>query len=528
MSKDENNNYFSIADSAPVFIWTSDIYGQRNYFNGVWLDYTGKALEEELGGKWVEGIHPDDYMNYYESFNTALAGLVPFKAEYRLRRKDNIYRWILDTGTPRQDGSGTFIGYIGSCVGITERKQMEAELLRSNSMLRSQQEASIDGILFLDENQNISSFNALFRQMWAIPEGLLKEGADGRPLLEFLKTMVENPEDFIVDSDCTAAHDSNCIDLAMRDGRIFSQHSAVVTSPGGGDYGRIWYFRDITWRDRMENELRLKTKTLGELAAHLEQRVKQEVQERLKQEKILVQQAKMASMGEMIEAITHQWRQPLNALCLIVQDLSDTFIHGQCDKSFMEEAVQDSMQQIDFMTKTIDDFRNYFKPAKTKDTFDPVQAITEVLSITWGQLKLHSIGVQINGHAYDPNKSVDSAQLFISTYKNEFKQVILNIVNNAKDALKTAPKPRKISFSLSADNTTKTLIININDNGGGIPNEIINKIFTPYFTTKENDKGTGIGLYMSKMIVENNLSGVIYASNAKGGACFTIELAIEV
>jgi signal transduction histidine kinase len=274
----------------------------------------------------------------------------------------------------------------------------------------------------------------------------------------------------------------------------------------------------------MENELRQKTKSLGELAAHLEEMVKKEVDQRLKQEKILVQQAKMASMGEMIEAITHQWRQPLNALCLIIQDLSDTFAEGSCDKPFMEDAVLDSMQQIDFMTKTIDDFRNYFKPAKIKDTFDAVQAIKEVLSITWGQLKMHSIGVRINGLSYDPNQSADFARFFVSTYKNEFKQVILNIVNNAKDALITAPKPREISFELSAGST---LTINIGDTGGGIPEEILNKIFTPYFTTKENDKGTGIGLYMSKMIVENNLSGKIYASNIKGGACFTIELATD-
>lgn len=525
MNDGENiKDYFSIADSAPVFIWTSDIYGQRNYFNGVWLDYTGKALDEELGGKWLEGIHPDDYMNYYESFKAALSGLIPFKAEYRLRRKDNVYRWILDTGTPRFDENGTFIGYIGSCVGITERKQMEDELIRSNSMLKSQQEASIDGILFLDENQNISSFNTLFCQMWDIPGELLKK-EDGRILLDFLKMRLKNPEDFIRGSYYVDAHDSDRIDLVLRDGRIFSQHSAVVTSPEGGNYGRVWYFRDITWRTKMENELRQKTKSLEELAAHLEEMVKKEVEQRLKQEKILVQQAKMASMGEMIEAITHQWRQPLNALCLIIQDLSDTYAEGECDKPFMQDAVADSMQQIDFMTKTIDDFRNYFKPAKTKDTFDAVQAIKEVLSITWGQLKVHSICAHINGTAYDPNQHTDFARFFVSTYKNEFKQVILNIVNNAKDALINVPKPREISFDLSA--CSSTLTINISDTGGGIPEEILNKIFTPYFTTKENDKGTGIGLYMSKMIVENNLSGKIYASNIKGGACFTIELAID-
>ncbi|KWT83469.1 PAS domain-containing sensor histidine kinase [Candidatus Magnetominusculus xianensis] len=523
MKNYDNDDYFSIADSAPAFIWTSDIYGQRNYFNRVWLDYTGRTIEEERQGRWMEGIHPDDYMNYYESFNAAFSTLVPFKAEYRLRRKDNVYRWVLDTGTPRYNAEGTFVGYIGSCVGIAERKQMEEKLIRSNSMLKSQQEASIDGILFLDENNNISSSNVLFCQMWDVPDELLRN-EDGRTLLDYLKTRMENPKDFITDDDGVLTTNTNSTALVMKDGRIFSQHLANVTSPEGGNYGRIWYFRDITWRTKIENELRQKTKSLEELAAHLEERVKQEVEERVKQEKILIQQAKMASMGEMIEAITHQWRQPLNSLCLIIQDLADTFTSGECDKPFMEDAVTDSMQQINYMTRTIDDFRNYFKPAKTKETFDSVQAIKEVLSIAWGQLKIHSILVQINGTAYDPNQSVDVDRFFLSTYKNEFKQVILNIVNNARDALKSAPKPRQISFELSSNNST--LIINISDTGGGIPENILNKIFSPYFTTKEHDKGTGIGLYMSKMIVENNLSGKIYASNTKDGACFTIELAL--
>ncbi|MBF0486581.1 MAG: PAS domain-containing sensor histidine kinase [Nitrospirae bacterium] len=525
MRNDQQGDEFLIADSAPVFIWTSDVHGERCYFNRVWLDYTGRTLEEERGGKWMEGIHPDDRVSYCESFNAALSGRTPFKAEYRLRREDNVFRWVLDTGTPRYNGEGAFIGYIGSCVGISERKQMEAELIRSNSMLKSQQEASIDGILFLDEHHNISSFNSLFCEMWDIHVELL-DNKDGRPLLDFLKTRLENPEDFITDADCASApeHNTNSAALCVRDGRIFSQHSAYVTSQDGGNYGRIWFFRDITWRTKMENELRQKTKSLEELAAHLEQRVEQEVEQRIKQEKILIQQAKMASMGEMIEAITHQWRQPLNSLCLIIQDLADTFDNDECDKSFMTDAVTDSMQQIDYMTKTIDDFRNYFKPAKTKETFDTVQAVKEVLSIAWGQLKIHSISTLINGSSYDPNQPADLAQIFVSTYKNEFKQVILNIVNNARDALKTAPKPREISFGMLADNAT--LITTISDTGGGIPENILNKIFTPYFTTKEHDKGTGIGLYLSKMIVENNLSGKIYASNAKAGACFTIELPI--
>ncbi|MBF0320598.1 MAG: sensor domain-containing diguanylate cyclase [Nitrospirae bacterium] len=117
-----------MADSAPVFIWMSDTGGTRWFFNKVWLDYTGKTVEEEKDDKWMLNIHPDDVEGFRESYAMAIGIQQPFKLDYRLRRKDGVYRWVLDTGTPRFTPDGMFAGFIGSCVGISERKEAEEQL----------------------------------------------------------------------------------------------------------------------------------------------------------------------------------------------------------------------------------------------------------------------------------------------------------------------------------------------------------------------------------------------------------------
>ncbi|MBF0316765.1 MAG: sensor domain-containing diguanylate cyclase [Nitrospirae bacterium] len=125
----ESESRFRImADSAPVFIWMSDADTGRNYFNKVWLDYTGKSLSEEANDGWLKGVHPDDYQRCRDVCNTSYQQREQFRLEYRLRRKDGIYRWILDTGNPRFTNENKFIGFIGSCVGITEKKDAEEKL----------------------------------------------------------------------------------------------------------------------------------------------------------------------------------------------------------------------------------------------------------------------------------------------------------------------------------------------------------------------------------------------------------------
>ena len=230
--------------------------------------------------------------------------------------------------------------------------------------------------------------------------------------------------------------------------------------------------------------------------------------ENLKQLETLQQQSKLASMGEMIGAIAHQWRQPLNAISMSIQNLDDDYEDGLIDEKFLDEFISKNNDIVKFMSRTIDDFRNFFRVDKSKEDFSVMKAIEDTLSIQEALLKNSYIEAKLSGNDFE-----------IHGYKSEFQQVMLNLINNAKDEIiEKNIKEGEINITLNGKTIT------IEDNAGGVPSEIINRIFEPYFTTKEQGKGTGIGLYMSKMIIENNLGGKIKVLNNKRGAIFVIEL----
>jgi signal transduction histidine kinase len=240
----------------------------------------------------------------------------------------------------------------------------------------------------------------------------------------------------------------------------------------------------------------------------LERRVKEAIEENTKHLEMLQQQSKLAQMGEMMGAIAHQWRQPLNALALNIQELPYIHEDGELDKKFLDGFVNKSMNILNFMSKTIDDFRNFFKKDKESKAFSVIDAINDTLSIQSAQLKSHHISVQIEGESFE-----------VLGYKNEFQQVILNLISNAKDALlESNTKEPQILVKLDSEQK----LILIEDNAGGIPSDIIDRVFEPYFSTKEQGKGIGIGLYMSKIIIEHNMKGTLRVTNTKSGARFII------
>ncbi len=271
---------------------------------------------------------------------------------------------------------------------------------------------------------------------------------------------------------------------------------------------------DDTVRKKMEDNLH-------ELNRNLEKKVKEEIENRMQKEQLLIQQSKLAAMGDMIGAIAHQWRQPLNALGVMIQDIQDAYEFGELDKKYIDEMVKDSGDQIQFMSKTIDDFRNFYRASKDKETFSVIKAIKSVVSLQDAQLKHNRINVVID--------SKSTGALTVTGHPNEFQQVVINIINNGRDAIIEAREERtliegesEISIDISLEEETITIITE--NKGKNIPAEIMNRIFEPYFTTKKLNEGTGIGLYMSKVIIENNMGGRLFATNVSDGVRFTIEL----
>lgn len=263
----------------------------------------------------------------------------------------------------------------------------------------------------------------------------------------------------------------------------------------------------------LENKVLKRTQELADLNKDLDNKIKDEVAQRQKQEALLIHQSRLAAMGEMIGAIAHQWRQPLNALGLVQQNLQFNYQMDKLDDAFMNQSMDKSARLIQKMSSTIDDFRNFFKPNKHIEPFNIKNIIQSTADLLEAQLKNNNIMLQI----------ICNENLIINGFQGEFSQVILNLLNNAKDAL-IENNSKQPTIIIDAIKNNDTVTITIKDNAGGIPDSIIDKIYDPYFTTKEEGKGTGIGLYMSKIIVENNMSGTLRAFNDAEGANFVIEL----
>ncbi len=266
----------------------------------------------------------------------------------------------------------------------------------------------------------------------------------------------------------------------------------------------VW--RDITDKKRLEDELK-------QIHQNLEDRVKEEVEKNRQQQLMMLQQSRLAQMGEIISMIAHQWRQPLNTLAMINQTLIFKYRRDNLNSDYMEYFKKNSNKQIQGMSKTIDDFRDFFKPKKDKMKF----IINDVIDNTLEMLK--PIFVIDNIEVIFENQE----KFEVIGFANELGQGILNIVNNAKDALiENKIKDKQIIISLKMD--SENIILTISDNAGGIPLNIIDKIFDPYFSTKEEKNGTGLGLYMSKIIIEEHMGGKVTVANSKNGAEFTIVL----
>ena len=233
----------------------------------------------------------------------------------------------------------------------------------------------------------------------------------------------------------------------------------------------------------------------------------------IEHERLMMQQSRMSAMGEMIGAIAHQWRQPLNALGLMIQDADMSYRCNEMDTEYFASFKQKSMEQISFMSKTIDDFRDFFKIDKEIKSFPVISKINEVISLLKPQFASSDIQITLE----------QNCDCSVSGYPNEFMQVILNILNNAKDAIIQTKKEGGL-IKITTRCRTNACVTTIEDNGGGIEKQVIEKIFDPYFTTKAPDKGTGIGLYMAKTIIEKHMDGAINVTNTENGALFTIML----
>lgn len=312
------------------------------------------------------------------------------------------------------------------------------------------------------------------------------------------------------------------------DNHVFDVEIFLCPIPYKGQRLIMANVRDITERKRIasalqrsRDELEQRVQERTEELARTVDNLKSETEQRLaavddarSKERLLIQQSRLAAMGEMMVNISHQWRQPLNLIGLIIQELAFEYRQRTLTWEKMKEGTGKAMQILNDMSQTINDFATYFSPDRARVKFSTKEVVEKALYLLEAELKELQIKVEVLS---------EDAECYVHGFRNEYMQVVVNVLMNARDVLRerNVPTPQ-IGIRIFCDHGHSVVIVT--DNGGGIAPEVFDKIFDPYFTTKGPEQGTGIGLFMSKNIIEKSMGGTLTVKNGEEGAEFRIEV----
>ena len=386
---------------------------------------------------------------------------------------------------------------------MVERKRAEEALRHGQAMLARTESIADVGSWEWDVATDITTWSAgLFRLF-------RRDVADGAP------SFAEHPRFY---EPASMAQLERVVEAAVRAGTPFELELRALRADGetrvclvrghaelgaGGTATRLYgSLQDITERKRAEE-------ALAELNEQLTERVAKAVAELRAKDQLLIAQGRQAAMGEMIGNIAHQWRQPLNALGLVVANLKDSSRFGELDAGTLDRAVADSNRLIAKMSSTISVFANFFAPEKDKQVFSALGQLRETLALLEATFKNAGIGVEVEAQA----------DVFLFGYSNEYAQVLLNLLSNARQAIEgSRVTPGRVTLRIEERDGLGCLTVR--DNGGGIPAELLDRVFDPYFSTKPG--GTGIGLYLSRQLAEKSLGGRLEVRNVEGGAEFAL------
>lgn len=386
-------------------------------------------------------------------------------------------------------------------VDITERKRYELAIEHEAQEWTQAMDSFADAIYLLDMQLNMVRANKSFYAL----TGNDPQQAVGHPISELIQSPVSEELNPI----CRAQKEKRDVVLIMEGdnranptGRPVEVTIKVIRDQTGQPHHLLTSIRDLTNVRKYEEELR-------RLNESLEQRVRQEVAKNREKDAMLIQQSRLATMGEMMHNVAHQWRQPLTAMTLILYNIKDDFEFGELNHESLSTQVSQGVRLSEKMSTTIDDFRKFFRPDKAVSRFSLGESVNQALNLVEANFSNNHIDVVV--------EIAEDAQG--EGFANEFSQVLLNVLGNAKDVFSKKKTGGKVNIIVGKDNGMG--VVRIRDNGGGIPIDILPKIFDPYFTTKES--GTGIGLYMSRMIM-SHMQGNIRAHNVEGGAEFVISI----
>lgn len=494
----------------PISVWTLDSNMNLNSIHGSILEDNGINIDDVLG----RNVCSCKTFCVDEKSNEIIKNVFGGKFVSYCINLDG--RSIYNIAGPVNSSEGVIIGVIGASFDNTGERRTISLLERSEEKYRALFENIDIGVCVLGRDLRIISLNEKYKSYFP-------ESSVGSKSISCTETSDKSYK-------CDDNELCQCIrtfkDAKPRTTRIIVPNengnryfkvstSAILNSKGEVDEV-IEIYSDITESVEREELLRSKHNELVQMNRQMERKISDEVSKNIENSKIMFYQSRLAAMGEMIGNIAHQWRQPLNNITLTVHEM----MYDVEDEKVVKEEYKEYLNKIESivvrMSATIDDFRNFFKKSKRKERFRVIDSIAETLSLIDAGYNTNNIGIGV----------FCDRDIVIYGYPNEFSQVLMNLLSNSKDAI-LASAPDKPAIDIRAYEKNGKAYIELEDNGGGIQPEVLSRIFEPYFTTKEEGQGTGIGLYMSKMIIEHSMGGELNVENSQKGAKFIIVLDVD-
>ena len=484
--RESEERFRIMANTAPVMIWMSGTNKRCDYFNNRWLDFTGRTLEQELGDGWAKGVHRDDLERCLEIYRNSFDARQEFTMEYRLRRWDGEYGWVLNHGVPRFEPAGIFLGYIGSCIDVTERKHAEEKF-------RLAVEASPSAIVMTNQQGKIVLVNAQAESLF----GYLRD------------ELIDQPVEILVPERFRASHPAHRAEFcaasqprAMGAGRdLFARRKdgterlvEIGLAPIHTQEGilALTAILDITERRRAELELR-------------EQRLN------------LVHMSRVSTMGELAASLAHELNQPLTAILSNAQAAQRFLAANPTDLEEVREILKDIVQDNSRAGEVIHRMRALVKKGELDIMpLDLAALIRDVVLLVRSDATLHNIHVSLEVDTHLPPVRGDKVQL---------QQVTLNLLLNAFDAMHDCPPDKREIHVRAARDGGRMVEITVADHGAGLTIDKLEKIFQPFYTTKHD--GLGLGLSISRSIIEAHGGRLWADNNPDRGATFYFTLPVS-
>jgi two-component system sensor kinase FixL len=482
-----------LADSAPVLIWMSGTDRRCTYFNLPWLQFTGRTLDQELGDGWAEGVHPEDLQRCLDIYVRAFDAREPFAMEYRLRRHDGEYRWIQDNGAPLFGADQNFIGYIGSCIDITERKQRNEHLKREQAFLRQVIDIAPNLIFAKDRQGRFTLVNQAVADIY----GTTVDALIGKTDADFNR----NPEEV----ELFRRMDLEVMET-LQERFIAEEH---ITDAAGKGHWMQTVKRPILDKDGTANQV-LGSATDITARKHAELELAQQRNE-------LAHLARVAVMGELTASLAHELNQPLTAILSNIQTALRLLEDPAPDMTEIREILGDVVSDDQRAGEIIRRLRSLLKKSELKfEALDLNSVILEVIGLIRSDALIKHVSVELRLTPDTPLVRGDRIQL---------QQLLLNLAINALDAMRDVTVSERRLGIVTTQNDGRSVQVAVQDSGKGIPADQLEKVFEPFFTDKPH--GMGMGLAICRSIADVHGARIWATNNAGRGATFRVVLPIN-